>query len=101
MTKAPDQCELCRRTPVVTTVHHLTPREEGGSFLPTVDLCVACHQHIHHLFTNRQLIELQLTTIEALQSNLQMASFLKWIRKQPASTIPRSRKSANVRQSRK
>ncbi|WP_084165476.1 restriction endonuclease [Paenibacillus massiliensis] len=101
MTKAPDQCELCRRTPVVTTVHHLTPREEGGSFLPTADLCVACHQHIHHLFTNRQLIELQLTTIEALQSNLQMASFLKWIRKQPASTIPRSRKSANVRQSRK
>ncbi|WP_081750125.1 restriction endonuclease [Paenibacillus massiliensis] len=101
MTKTPDQCELCRRTPVVTTVHHLTPREEGGSFLPTADLCVACHQHIHHLFTNRQLVELQLTTIEALQSNPQMASFLKWIRKQPASTIPRSRKSANVRQSRK
>lgn len=28
-------CELCGRSDVQLTEHHLTPKEEGGMFLPT------------------------------------------------------------------
>ncbi|MDO7904875.1 HNH endonuclease [Paenibacillus sp. JX-17] len=91
------QCELCGRAGVETTLHHLTPKELGGTFLPTANLCIPCHKQIHHLYTNKQLVEQQLNTIEALQHDPAISSFIKWIRKQPAGTIPRSRKSRNVR----
>ncbi|WP_458122858.1 HNH endonuclease [Paenibacillus sp. Z3-2] len=44
-----DQCELCGRKPVNTTIHHLTPKEMGGTFLPTASLCIPCHKQIHSL----------------------------------------------------
>ncbi|MBP1157739.1 5-methylcytosine-specific restriction endonuclease McrA [Paenibacillus sp. PvR052] len=40
--KEPGLCELCGRKDVETTRHHLTPKEKGGTFLPTANLCVAC-----------------------------------------------------------
>lgn len=45
-------CELCGRQEVVLTEHHLTPREEGGAFLPTAFLCIPCHKQVHALYTN-------------------------------------------------
>ncbi|UJF33150.1 hypothetical protein [Paenibacillus hexagrammi] len=92
----PDTCKLCGRSGVVTTEHHLTPRERGGSHLPTADLCIPCHKHIHALFTNEQL-EQELHTIEALRGNEEMGRFLKWIRKQPPTLLPRIRKSRQLR----
>jgi 5-methylcytosine-specific restriction enzyme A len=90
-------CELCGRGELETTEHHLTPKELGGTFLPTANLCIPCHKQIHALFTNEELVALELNTIAALQQNEQMASFLKWIRKQPSSALPRIRKSQHVR----
>jgi len=92
-----NRCECCGRTGVETTVHHLTPREYGGSHLPTALLCIPCHKHIHHLYTNKQLVDQGLTTLSALQQDPAMQSFIRWIRKTPPGTIPRSRKSRNVR----
>lgn len=97
MDQTENQCECCGRSVVETTIHHLTPKEYGGGNLPTALLCIPCHKHIHHLFTNKQLIDLELTTIPALQRNPAMQSFIRWIRKTPPGTIPRSRKSRNVR----
>lgn len=39
-------CELCGRHHVRLTEHHLTPKEEGGTFLPTAMLCIPCHKQI-------------------------------------------------------
>ncbi|WP_027409047.1 HNH endonuclease [Anoxybacteroides tepidamans] len=89
--KHPTVCELCGREGVQTTLHHLTPREEGGTFLPTAYLCMPCHQQIHALFTNKELVLLGLTTVEALRQHEKMKKYLKWIRKQPSSKVPRTK----------
>ncbi|MCD1260772.1 HNH endonuclease [Paenibacillus athensensis] len=89
-------CELCGRAGVATTEHHLTPREYGGALLPTAALCVPCHKQIHALFTNDQLAD-GLHTLEALRANPDIASFLKWIRKQPPGALPRIRKSNRLK----
>jgi len=89
-------CELCGRAGVATTEHHLTPRECGGSLLPTAALCIPCHKQIHALFTNEQLAS-GLNTLEALRADPDMAGFLTWIRKQPPSALPRIRKSNRLR----
>ncbi|MFD1127321.1 HNH endonuclease [Paenibacillus provencensis] len=77
------KCELCNRVVPVTTVHHLTPRELGGSHKETVNLCIPCHKQIHHLFTNRELVVLGLTSIEALKSDPKISSYLNWIYQPP------------------
>ncbi|WP_166239197.1 HNH endonuclease [Paenibacillus turpanensis] len=92
-------CELCGRENIVTTVHHLTPKERGGTLLPTADFCIACHKQVHALFTNAQL-EQGLNTIEALRANEQLSAYLKWIVKQPSSAVPRVKKSKAVRSGR-
>ena len=89
-------CELCLRKGVGTTVHHLTPKEEGGRDLPTADLCTPCHKQIHALFTNKELAD-GLNTLAALQQDERMARYLRWIRKQPPTAIPRTKKSNAVK----
>ena len=91
------QCELCLRENVETTRHHLTPKEEGGTFLPTAQLCEACHKQIHSLYTNEELAA-RLTTIESLKTDEKIGKFLKWIRKQPAAKLVKSKKSNERRQ---
>lgn len=97
LVKQAKPCELCNRVVPVTTVHHLTPRELGGRHEGTADLCIPCHKQIHHLYTNRELVVLGLTSIEALQADPKIRSYLKWIYKQAPTTIPRSIKSNHVR----
>ncbi|WP_028560226.1 HNH endonuclease [Paenibacillus pinihumi] len=99
MSKSDEQasCELCGRSGVQTTVHHLTPREKGGSSLPTAKLCSACHRQIHALYTNDDLITLELTSLAALRSDPSIAPFLKWVRKQPPQSRPKLSKSRRVR----
>ncbi|WP_270181476.1 HNH endonuclease [Alkalihalobacillus sp. CinArs1] len=77
------ECELCGRKGVSSTVHHLTPKEEGGTFGPTANLCPACHKQIHALYTNQELA-IRLNTIKKLKEDDQIRRFLKWIKKQPS-----------------
>lgn len=93
------RCELCGREPLETTIHHLTPKEMGGANMPTADLCIPCHKQIHSLYTNRDLITLGLTELTALRQDERIEPYIRWIRKQPATTIPRVRKSHGVRKS--
>ncbi|CAM4469332.1 HNH endonuclease [Paenibacillus tarimensis] len=90
-------CELCGREGVETTRHHLTPKAKGGTHLPTARLCRSCHKQIHALYTNHDLVTLGLTSIPALQKDPNTARYLKWIRKQPSTSVPRVRKSERVR----
>ncbi|OAS83927.1 HNH endonuclease [Metabacillus litoralis] len=85
-------CELCSRKEVETTIHHLTPKEMGGTFLPTAKLCIPCHKQIHAVYTNEELAA-RLSTIEELKQNEKLKSYVKWIRKQPASKLVKTKKS--------
>ncbi|WP_377889859.1 HNH endonuclease [Alkalihalobacillus sp. R86527] len=85
-------CELCGRSGVTCTVHHLTPKEEGGAFGPTAILCVACHKQIHALYTNRELA-IRLYTLKQLKEDEQIRRFLKWIKKQSSTKKVRVSKS--------
>ncbi len=89
-------CELCGRSGVQTTVHHLTPKEIGGTFLPVASLCIPCHKQIHALFSNEELAD-SLNTIKSLQHNDRMQKYLKWIRKQPPTRVPGTKKSRRKR----
>ncbi|MDM5316797.1 HNH endonuclease [Fictibacillus sp. b24] len=92
-------CELCRREPVELTVHHLIPKEEGGRFSETANLCIPCHKQIHFLYTNAELALLY-ATIESLRNAPDFKKFLKWLRKQPASALPRMKKSNRLKRRR-
>lgn len=85
-------CELCEREGIELTTHHLTPREEGGSHMPTAMLCKACHKQIHALYSNR-VLGIRLYTIKLLQDDEELKKYLKWVKKQSASTAVRTRKS--------
>jgi hypothetical protein len=87
-----ETCELCSRIEVETTEHHLTPREEGGSKLPTAMLCIPCHKQIHALYSNKELAT-RLYSIELLLADDSVYRFVKWIRKQPFSSVYRTKRS--------
>lgn len=89
-------CELCGRQDVLLTVHHLTPREEGGAFLPTALLCIACHKQVHALYTNQELAAC-LNTLDALRQDEKLVPYIKWIRKQPASKLVKTKTSKQRR----
>ncbi|WP_433748809.1 HNH endonuclease [Falsibacillus pallidus] len=86
------RCELCLRENVDVTEHHLTPKEMGGAFLPTAMLCIPCHKQIHGLYTNEELA-VRLNTIEKLKADEQVWKFIKYIRKQPSTKLPKVKKS--------
>jgi 5-methylcytosine-specific restriction enzyme A len=85
-------CELCGRNGVDTTVHHLLPKEMGGTFGVTAQLCIPCHKQIHALYTNEE-IAARLTTLLELRDDEKLAAFIKWIRKQPPTKIMKIKKS--------
>lgn len=87
-----DTCELCGRSGVTCTVHHLTPKEEGGAFEPTALLCTACHKQIHALYSNKELA-VRLNSVKKLKEDDQIRRFLKWIKKQPPSKKVKIKKS--------
>jgi len=86
------QCELCGRKGVETTIHHLLPKEMGGTFGTTASLCIPCHKQIHALYTNEE-IAARLSTIQELRADEQLSRFIKWIRKQPSTKIMKIKKS--------
>ncbi|MGE7760142.1 HNH endonuclease [Peribacillus sp. NPDC097895] len=87
-------CELCNRIEIELTVHHLTPREEGGSHLPIAYLCKSCHKQIHALYSNRELA-IRLYNVDLLKDDESLKKYVKWIKKQPATKAVKLRKSKN------
>jgi len=72
-------CELCGREVQLLSRHHLVPREEGGRYGATADLCQPCHSTVHLTFSNRDLATLY-HTIPALQAAEALQKYLKWVR---------------------
>lgn len=76
-------CALClREVPAeLITLHHLTPKQKGGTADDRVPLCRPCHKQLHATFGNAELAKVY-ATIEALRAAPQLQAYLKWIRKQ-------------------
>jgi len=83
---AETRCGLCERTVQHTSRHHLVPREEGGRYGDTVDLCQPCHSSVHRFLTNRELAR-QYATVEALRAAEELQGYLGWIRKNKVEKI--------------
>jgi len=99
MTWAPREqpCGLCGRSFAVKqlTKHHCLPRQKGGAREDVALVCGQCHGMIHATYTNATLAALY-PTIDRLREAPELAPFLKWVRKQPA-----SRRKRNVSRRRK
>jgi hypothetical protein len=90
-------CSFCHRpfSERELTRHHCKPRSRGGTSDDIALICRQCHGMIHATHTNETLAALY-PTIRKLHEAPELASFLKWVRKQPSSrrkvNRPRRRK---------
>lgn len=92
--RAPEtRCGLCERAVQHTSRHHLVPREEGGRYGETVDLCQPCHSSVHRFLTNRALAQ-QYHTVAALRAAEELQGYLSWIRKNKVEKIRNRRASS-------
>ena len=91
-------CPLCGRNipKLHRDLHHLIPKSHGGR--QTIALHRICHRQIHALFTETELAR-QYNTIEELQLQNQMTSFIKWVRLKPDDFYERTRKSRRLKSS--
>ena len=95
-------CELCGRTNIEVTRHHLIPRtrhrnkrnqktfdrdEVRGRI---AELCRPCHKFIHTVLTEKQL-ESEFNTVEQLAAHPGIRKFTEWIRTKPPGLRVRSR----------
>ncbi|MEJ8801633.1 HNH endonuclease [Pontibacter sp. H249] len=83
-------CELCRREVQSLSRHHLVPREEGGRYGATAELCQPCHSTIHLTISNQELAQ-QYNSIEALQTAEPLQKYLKWVKNRPIERISNRR----------
>ncbi|GAA4430240.1 HNH nuclease-like protein HlpB [Pontibacter saemangeumensis] len=83
-------CALCGREGQSLSRHHLVPREEGGRYGATAELCQPCHSTVHLTFTNRELAILY-NSIPALQQAEALQKYLRWVRTKRIQRISNSR----------
>lgn len=90
--RLPDPCGLCLRAfdPGRLTKHHCKPKSRGGTADDIELICSQCHGMVHATFTNHTLAALY-PTIEQLRAAPELAAFLKWVRKQPATRKKRNK----------
>jgi hypothetical protein len=95
-------CELCGRTALEVTRHHLIPRtrhtnkrnkrmfdrDEVKTRLAW--LCRPCHGFIHKVLSEKEL-ETQFNTVEALRAHPEIAKFVDWVSRRPVGLRVRSR----------
>jgi 5-methylcytosine-specific restriction enzyme A len=90
-------CGLCGRgfQDGRLTRHHCLPKEKGGTHEDVEMICAQCHGMIHATYTNATLAVLY-PTLAQLRRAPELAGFLRWVRKQPATqrskNKPRRRK---------
>ncbi|MFW2177532.1 MULTISPECIES: HNH endonuclease [unclassified Moraxella] len=88
-------CELCGRTEVELTRHHLIPQSRHNKARTKKEfsrdemkneiamLCTACHAQVHEVFSNQELSSYY-HTVERLASHTDMEKFINWVKKRPA-----------------
>jgi hypothetical protein len=76
-------CSLCEREVPrsLITLHHLRPKQKGGTAEHRTPLCRPCHKQLHAVYSNKALAQ-SLDSIERLKRAPELQPFLGWIRKQ-------------------
>ena len=93
----PLPCGLCGRSfdRDRLTKHHCLPRSKGGTSEDVELICSQCHSMIHTTYTNKTLSAIY-ATLDELRRAPELAPFIRWVRKQPATrrtrNAPRRRK---------
>lgn len=74
---------------MVTTTrgHHVVPKSKGGEEI--VPTCETCESYIHKTWDHRQLRDTY-NSVDAILADGGFQKFLKWRRKQPATTLFKS-----------
>ena len=94
-------CESCERDLPALTRHHLIPKKrhrnrrirrmfDKGRLHEVAFVCRPCHDHIHKLFSEKELAS-EFNTMGKLREEPQMQTFISFIRKQPATFKPKRR----------
>lgn len=98
-----DACQLCGRTDVALTRHHLIPKSRTikkkgrrdfdweAALQNQALLCRPCHSQAHKILSERAM-EREYATIEALASHPEMRKFTDWIRNKPGGLKPQMRR---------
>lgn len=81
-----NKCEFCG---IITTTrgHHVIPKSKGGKVI--VPTCETCESFIHKTWSHNELRD-TFNTVESILENEGFQRFLKWRRKQPATTLFKS-----------
>jgi 5-methylcytosine-specific restriction endonuclease McrA len=85
------RCQLCKRDVEQITVHHLIPKQKGGTSEDTINLCLPCHKTIHAYFTNTELVQ-EYNTLQKLRDAERLHKYLKWIAKRSIESLKVRRK---------
>ena len=89
-------CPICDRKIIEgqESAHHLIPKTFKGR--ETIDLHKVCHNQIHALFSERELLN-HYHTIGRLKEDERMVKFIKWIRKKPLDFYVKSKMSNRIK----
>jgi hypothetical protein len=84
-------CGLCGRAfePGRLTRHHCLPRARGGTPEDIEMICSQCHGMVHATYTNETLARIY-PTIDQLRRAPELAKYIHWVRKQPATRRTRN-----------
>jgi hypothetical protein len=84
-------CALCGRPFQARhlTKHHCLPRGKGGTRDHVELTCAQCHGMVHATYTNATLAA-HYPTMGQLRKAPELAPFLRWVRKQPATRRKRN-----------
>lgn len=99
-------CELCGRTDIELTRHHLIPQSRHNKARTKKEfsrqemktqvamLCQACHNQVHEVFSNQELSS-HYHTVERLKEHSEMAKFINWVKKRPSGQTVRVKGKGN------
>ena len=80
---ANETCPLCdRELAPPCTKHHLIPISKGGKHTETVLLHKICHDKIHSVISEKELMK-NYNTINKLKTHPELIKFIEWVSKKP------------------
>ena len=95
-------CELCGRSGVALTRHHLIPKTRHANERAkrtfsreerhrVAMFCRPCHSQVHALLTEKEL-ERDFHTVESLAQHPGVGRFVEWIRNKPSGFRPSTKR---------
>ena len=81
-----NKCEFCGMI-THTNKHHIIPRAVGGK--ETIPTCEVCESYIHRTWSHRELRDTY-NNVEVILADEGFKRFLKWRKKQSATTLFKS-----------